>query len=227
MKIKNKFTEIIVVLGAIILVSGTSLLGELSNHKDSYLSTADTRENTNYLILVNKKNSLNLNYKSNNLVKTNIEFLANTEDEEQQLDETAAKAVEELVQVAKEEGISLLGSSAYRSYKSQVEIYSSSIKNRGVEYTKEYVAMPGKSEHQTGLAIDITNESRFMTKYSEEAQWLASNAYRFGFILRYPEGKEDITGVAYEPWHIRYVGKDAAKEIHDKEITLEEYLEIK
>ena len=70
----------------------------------------------------------------------------------------------------------------------------------------------------------MTNEARCFDKTSPEAQWLANNAHRFGFILRYPEGKEDITGYNYEPWHIRYVGKDVAKKIYEKNITLEEYL---
>ena len=147
-----------------------------------------------------------------------------TSDESRYMDETAAKALEELFQVAKSENINLIGSSAYRSYKSQVRVLKDEISSKGVDYANKYVAKPGKSEHQSGLSIDVTNEARCFDKTSPEAQWLANNAYRFGFILRYPEGKEDITGYNYEPWHIRYVGKDAAKEIYEKNITLEEYL---
>ena len=83
---------------------------------------------------------------------------------------------------------------------------------------------PGESEHQTGLAIDVTNTSRCFDKTSIEAQWLANNAYKYGFILRYPENKEDVTGYSYEPWHIRYVGKDLAEKIYMNSETLEEYL---
>ena len=114
--------------------------------------------------------------------------------------------------------------SGWRSLKEQQDIFKQSLKDNGRTFTQQFVALPGKSEHQSGLAIDVTNESRCMDKSSKEAQWLANNAYRFGFILRYPEGKEDITGYNYEPWHIRYVGKKAAKYIYNNNLTLEECL---
>ena len=105
------------------------------------------------------------------------------------------------------------------------ELYSNSLIRKGKEYTQKYVAKANQSEHQTGLAIDITNSSRCFDKNSKEAKWLADNAYKYGFILRYLEGKTDITGYNYEPWHIRYVGKKVAKEIYNNSETLEEYLE--
>ena len=127
----------------------------------------------------------------------------------------------------KKENIILIGSSAYRSYKSQLRILKEETDKKGVDYADKYVAKPGQSEHQSGLAVDVTNRVRCFDKTSKESQWLANNAYKFGFILRYPDGKEDITGYNYEPWHIRYVGKDIAKEIYMKNITLEEYLSYK
>ena len=227
MKLKNKLVVIIVILGTAMFVGGINPLAGLSNHKNSYISensaNASTK-NSKYLMLVNKKKPLNLDYEPENLVKPNVKFLSSTSEESRQMDETAAKALEELFQGAKEENITLLGSSAYRSYKSQVRVLNDEISSKGVNYANKYVAKPGKSEHQSGLAIDITNEARCFDKTSTEARWLANNAHRFGFILRYLEGKEDITGYNYEPWHIRYVGKDAAKEIHERNITLEEYL---
>ncbi|MEW9078513.1 M15 family metallopeptidase [Terrisporobacter glycolicus] len=227
MKLKNKLVGIIVILGTIIFVGGNNPLVGLSNHKNSYISenSANTStKNSKYLMLVNKKNPLNLDYEPKNLVKPNVKFLSSTSEECRQMDETAAKALEELFQGAKEENIILLGSSAYRSYRSQVRVLNDEISSKGVNYANKYVAKPGNSEHQSGLAIDVTNEARCFDKTSPEAQWLANNAHRFGFILRYLEGKENITGYNYEPWHIRYVGKDAAKEIHKRNITLEEYL---
>ncbi|MDY3207118.1 M15 family metallopeptidase, partial [Clostridium baratii] len=80
------------------------------------------------------------------------------------------------------------------------------------------------SEHQTGLCIDITNRDKYFVKGTKEADWLAENCYKFGFIIRYPYGKKNVTGIEYEPWHVRYVGKKAAKDIYEKGITLEEYL---
>lgn len=227
MKLKNKFIGIIVVLGVILFIGGKNPLVGLSNHKDTYISETSTNASVNsskYLMLVNKKNPLGLDYEPDNLVKPNVKFLRDTSEESRYMDETAAKALEELFQVAKSENINLIGSSAYRSYKSQVRVLKDEISSKGVDYANKYVAKPGKSEHQSGLSIDVTNEARCFDKTSPEARWLANNAHRFGFILRYPEGKEDITGYNYEPWHIRYVGKDAAREIYNKNITLEEYL---
>ncbi len=223
MKLKNKLVGIIVILGTIIFIGGNNPLVGLSNHKETYLNKTNAN-GSKYLMLVNKKNPLGLNYEPANLVKPNVKFLSDTSDESRYMDETAAKALEELFQVAKSENITLIGSSAYRSYKSQVKVLKDEINSKGVDYANKYVAKPGKSEHQSGLSIDVTNEARCFDKTSPEARWVANNAHRFGFILRYPEGKEEITGYNYEPWHIRYVGKEAAKEIYDKGITLEEYL---
>jgi len=92
----------------------------------------------------------------------------------------------------------------------------------------KYVALPGQSEHQTGLAMDVTSESAnwgLSNNFGEtnEGKWLKDNCYKYGFILRYPEGKEDITGYNYEPWHIRYVGKKVSTYIYTNNITLEEF----
>lgn len=223
MKLKNKFVGIIIILGVIIFAGGFNPLKGLSSHKDTYLNKS-SENSSKYLMLVNKKNPLELNYEPENLVKPNIEFLNDTSEESRYMDEEAAKALEKLFEAARVENITLIGSSAYRSYKSQVGVLKDEIISKGVDYANSYVAKPGKSEHQSGLSIDVTNESRCFDKTSLEAQWIANNAYKFGFILRYPEGKEDITGYNYEPWHIRYVGKEAAKDIYSRNITLEEYL---
>jgi len=87
----------------------------------------------------------------------------------------------------------------------------------------QWVAIPGTCEHELGLAVDI-NADKEQSSNEEVYNWLAENAWRYGFILRYPKGKEDITGIDYEPWHYRYVGKEVAKEIYEEGITLEEYV---
>ena len=87
----------------------------------------------------------------------------------------------------------------------------------------QWVAIPGTCEHALGLAVDI-NADKEQSSNEEVYNWLAENAWRYGFILRYPKGKEDITGIDYEPWHYRYVGKEVAKEIYEEGITLEEYV---
>ena len=89
---------------------------------------------------------------------------------------------------------------------------------------KEWVALPGTSEHQLGIAVDI-NADKSKSSNDEVYMWLAANAHNYGFILRYPQGKQEITGTSYEPWHYRYVGVDAAREIYERGICLEEYFE--
>jgi len=118
--------------------------------------------------------------------------------------------------------------SGYRSFNHQEKVYNDSFVANGEEYTSKYVAKAGHSEHQTGLAFDIGgNQSQWgelSFAKSKEASWLNENAHRFGFIIRYPEDKEDITGYGYEPWHIRYVGLDNATYIYENKLTLEEFL---
>lgn len=141
----------------------------------------------------------------------------------------AAKALEEMFSAAEKEKILLYGRSGYRSYQTQRDIFQRHVRNSGLEKANQFSAKPGQSEHQTGLAIDITSKSvskQLTQKFAEskEGKWVAQNAHLYGFIIRFPKGKEGITGYQYEPWHIRYVGLEAATAIFDKEITLEEYL---
>ncbi|NFI58109.1 D-alanyl-D-alanine carboxypeptidase family protein, partial [Clostridium botulinum] len=198
------------------------------NIKDNKLNLNNNdkliNEDNNEIILVNRKNGLDKEYKPENSTIPNIPFTANSSNEEKHVAGIIAKPLEELVNTAKKEGITLLGNSAYRSYKSQKNTYNNRVKTAGKESADAYVAEPGFSEHQTGMCIDITNEDKYFLKGTKEADWLAENCYRFGFIIRYPYGKRNITGIEYEPWHIRYVGKKAAKYIYDNKITLEEYL---
>lgn len=151
-----------------------------------------------------------------------------------------ARILEETSQMlsdAQEEGLSMYICSAYRAYDTQREVFNSTMVdwiNQGkspldaYDETKKSVAVPGTSEHATGLALDIvsTEYGELDEKQAEtaEAKWLAENCWKYGFILRYPPEKADITGIIYEPWHYRYVGQDAAKEIMEQGITLEEYL---
>lgn len=227
MKKIAKLFGLIIILATIAFVVGFNLVGDLTNEENINPKKVINTVNEDYTILVNKTNVLRSNYTPKNLVKLNIEFLSDTSNESRCMEKKAADSLEDLVTTAKKENIILIGSSAYRSYKSQLRILKEETDKKGVDYADKYVAKPGQSEHQSGLAVDVTNRVRCFDKTSKEAQWLANNAYKFGFILRYPDGKEDITGYNYEPWHIRYVGKDIAKEIYMKNITLEEYLSYK
>ncbi|MBQ8966501.1 D-alanyl-D-alanine carboxypeptidase family protein [Ruminococcus sp.] len=123
------------------------------------------------------------------------------------------------------DGISLWICSGFRSYWDQNYLYWNYVKRDGQAAADTYSARPGHSEHQTGLAIDINNASRSFNG-SREAQWIAAHCAEYGFILRYPQGKEDKTGFMYESWHVRYVGKELAGKITDSGLCLEEYLGI-
>ena len=144
----------------------------------------------------------------------------------------AAAALREMFAACKEEvGVTLVSVSGYRSYASQQNIYHRKLKNVKGNVTKaeEYVAPPGASEHQLGLAMDIgqRNKTNLSSSFGETAGgvWARENCWRFGFILRYDAPWEDVTGYKYEPWHFRYVGKEYAKEIHDSGLPLELWLQ--
>ena len=124
---------------------------------------------------------------------------------------------------ALKDGVKLKIISGFRSYGYQEEIYNIYVKEFGEAKTNTFSAKPGHSEHQTGLAIDICEDSDKFIGTKEDI-WLQQNAHKFGFIIRYPKGKEYITGYKYEPWHLRYLGTKHSKIIYDKNITLEEYL---
>ena len=126
---------------------------------------------------------------------------------------------------ALKDGAKLKIISGFRSYEYQEKIYNIYVKEFGEEKTNTFSAKPGHSEHQTGLAIDICEDSDKFIGTKEDI-WLQKNAHKFGFIIRYPKGKEHITGYKYEPWHLRYVGKKHAKKIFTRGLTLEEYLGI-
>jgi D-alanyl-D-alanine carboxypeptidase len=181
-------------------------------------------------VIVNKKRNLPENYVPEDLTAlTDIPtFLSNPEVN--QLRKAAYEALKELFDAAKEEGYELHARSGYRSYYTQASLYTSYVENYGKAAADKYSAKPGQSEHQTGLSMDITCEAinyKLDTTFgeTEEGKWVAENAHRYGFIIRYPKGKEDITGYAYEPWHIRYLGVELAEKIYESGLTLEEYFQ--
>lgn len=127
--------------------------------------------------------------------------------------------------VAKCEGLNLSIVSGFRSYDYQEKIYNEYVEKVGAKKADTFSAKPGHSEHQTGLAIDICDDTDKFAQ-TKEARWLDKNAHKWGFIIRYPKNKESITGYKYEPWHVRYVGVFHARKIWNRHITLEEYLNI-
>ncbi len=183
------------------------------------------------LLIVNKENKLSRNYVPKNLtlVKTIIPGSVEVDRKIYLVDEVA-KNWEKLKKYMTQNGYNIDISSGYRSYEYQEKLIEKFIQNRGLEETLKIAAMPGTSEHQTGLCLDYEKfyyeNGKIMSSLSEsdiEFKIVKDIAHEYGFILRYPKGKENITGYAYEPWHLRYVGKKIAKEIYESDITLEEY----
>ncbi|MDZ5713185.1 M15 family metallopeptidase [Jeotgalibacillus haloalkalitolerans] len=144
----------------------------------------------------------------------------------------ARAAYDDMQEAASEAGFSLVAFSTYRSYDYQTDLYNRYVDEHGQEEADRFSARPGYSEHQTGLGFDIGAEDQEehwasdSFKDTDEAKWLAENAHQYGFILRYPAGKEHITGYQYESWHFRYLGKDLATKVYNSGLTLEEYLGI-
>lgn len=179
----------------------------------------------NRILLVNRNHKLSESYKSKNLVVAKLSFSKGITEEEKLIDKSIEEPLTKLFNAASSDGYTLYILSGYRSYETQKNIYDYRKKQNGKKYADSYTAEPGHSEHQTGLAVDLTNKSNNFTG-SKEAEWLSKNSYKYGFIIRYEQGKENITGYKYEPWHIRYVGCDIAKKIYESKISLEEYLHI-
>ncbi|TKH03235.1 D-alanyl-D-alanine carboxypeptidase [Peribacillus simplex] len=179
-------------------------------------------------VLVNKKNKLPENYVPKDLVYTSIPFTFKEKTEKRKMRSEAAAAISKLFTESKKQGVSLLGVSAYRSHATQVALFDSYVKRDGYAKAITYSALPGTSEHETGLAIDVTGGNGKCAAQdcfggTKEAKWLQAHADDYGFIIRYPKGKESVTGYKYEPWHLRYVGKSIAQTIMSQGITLEEY----
>lgn len=216
------------------LVIGSSDIEPGSGFSSKNITTSTkesiTIENvSSMLVLVNKYHALPDAYKPKDLITPDVPFPFSEDLPKKKMRKKAAHALEDLFKRAKKEKLELYGQSGYRSYDRQSTIFEQNVKSKGEKKANNLSAKPGQSEHQTGLSIDVSAKSvdyRIDEDFgdSKEGQWLKEHAYESGFIIRYPKGKESITKYNYEPWHIRYVGKNAAEVIHSKNITLEEYL---
>lgn len=190
--------------------------------KPYYTNTKPSENLNTNLILVNKYNYLTEDYVPENLEDLDTTYARSG----MQLVSEAKEAFETLAENAKDDNMTIIAMSSYRSYDYQVDLYNKYVETDGKEAADTYSARAGFSEHQTGLAVDIYNGDLPYTSFeeTEEFEWMQENAYKYGFILRFPEDKTDITGYEYESWHYRYVGKEVAKYIHDNNSTLEEYI---
>ena len=211
----------IILLGVILLVSVFVVTGCRKDENKKY----------DYMVLVNKQNKLPDDWEANvELITTK-----NAWDDDIQVEKEAFEKYKELKKALEKEGVYIELDSVYRSVKEQQELWDewSADPEKGPEYVKQYVAVPGYSEHHTGLALDICIKKDGKLIYDNDEMIAEKEIFakihkqlaNYGFILRYLEGKDDITGYSYEPWHLRYIGNvKTAKKITSKGLTLEEYL---
>ncbi len=208
-------------------LSYKEVVARVNSHIDVefYTETEKTDESLGKFVILNKHYYASKDYKGESLIVVDKEY--NLYDTEFMLAEECYQAFLKMYDDAKNEGFAFKINSAYRSYERQINVYNGWVEQDGVILADTYSARPGYSEHQTGYAFDIrdfplTNDDFSKTK---AFTWVSENAYKYGFILRFPLGKEYLTGYQYESWHYRYVGLEAAKYIHDNDITFEEYYE--
>ena len=217
--------KIIILFAAIVLVTGAFTTACSISKEEKNKGKYD------YLVLVNKYSKLPDDWEKN----VKLVDAKNAWDEDIKVEKKAYENYKKLKKELKEEGVNIELDSVYRSVKEQQELWNewSNDPEKGIEYVKKYVAVPGYSEHHTGLAIDICLKKDGKLVYENDDMIADRKTFakihkklsKYGFILRYLENRDDITGYAYEPWHLRYVGSEKiAKEIMDKDITLEEYL---
>jgi len=187
--------------------------------KEYYTSVNKIKKQDDVLVLVNKYNVLDKTYIPSDLEDISTKYGSG------KLRKEAKNAFEEMCNAALKDNIKLYSGSAYRSYDYQKNLYDRYVLQDGKILADTYAARAGYSEHQTGLAIDILNGNwNYISASDKEYTWLINNSYKYGYILRYPKGKEDITGYMYEEWHFRYLGKDIAKKVYELDITYDEYV---
>ena len=204
---------------------------------EPYLEFIEPEQKYEYVYLVNPSHTLASDYEPADLIDC-----GHTRDDgraTQKMREAAAKALQAFLSEGAKNGVNdVTVTSAYRSYSYQNYLFNLycdqhqhkfATREECEKYVLTFSTKPGTSEHQSGLCCDMHNIPAADVSFAQksEAKWLAENCYRFGFILRYPEGKKSVTGIIYEPWHFRFVGRDAATEMHELGLCLEEYIELK
>lgn len=193
----------------------------VNRNKNYYEDPIKTNYENEELMLVNKYYYLDKDYEPINIVTTSGTYsYANNS-----LNEETYEAYKDLYNAAKTEGYTILIVSSYRNYEYQDELWNERKELYGTRKADEYAARAGHSEHQTGYAVDVADFYDTNDKFgdTESYLWMKDNAHKYGFILRYPKDKEDITGYSYEPWHYRYVGIEIANKIYQENITFDEY----
>lgn len=198
--------------------------GEAKTNIDK--SKYSTTEPSSLWVIINKQNPLPKTYSPKDLI--DVKSLNVTNPDESKLRSDANKALANLIKSANKDKLAYVMISGYRSYDLQSVVYSGNVNTDGQKKADATSARPGYSEHQTGLGLDLgraDGKCRLETCFGDtpEGKWLADNAYKFGFIVRYQQGEQSIVGYSYEPWHLRYVGKELAGELFKQDLTMEEF----
>ena len=190
--------------------------------KDYYTDVINITKPNDIKVIVNKYHNLASNYIPGDLEKINNKYNLGNNN---LMRHEARIHFEEMCEAARKDNIYIYSGSAYRSYSYQLNLYNRYVNRDGKKAADTYAARAGYSEHQTGLATDIMKKNAdYLSVSDKEYTWLVNNSYKYGFILRYPKGKENITGYMYEEWHFRYVGIDTAKELYESKLTYDEYV---
>ncbi len=187
-----------------------------------YTNVEEITNPSNLLVLVNKYHQLPSNYEPENLIVLPSKLSNKTIS----LRKEAYDAFLKFTEDANKEGFDIIAKSGYRSYSTQVATYNGHVASKGKEKADTVSARPGFSEHQTGLAIDIGERNIRVFDQTDAFFWTEKNAYKYGFIIRYLKNKTDITGYAYEAWHIRYLGVELATKVYESGLTYDEYYDL-
>lgn len=207
----------------------TTSKATISGAEHLYEGTYIITNGNDITCIVNKTYNLPQGYEAQDLVPVEVEFAQGRSDEIKFMRKEANDALTEMVKAAEAAGYKIYPASGYRSYSVQKYLFEGRIaQNGGVDGANVYTALPGQSEHQLGLAMDFAlardgYSLSFDFGKTDEGAWMEENSWRYGYILRYPENKEGITGYGFEPWHFRYVGQELAKYLYDNDLALEEY----
>jgi zinc D-Ala-D-Ala carboxypeptidase len=227
---KRKIILLFAALGVLIFIILQKPLGSLESPS---LMVADhsVDDATSVWVVVNKGRKLPDDYIPANLVTPDVALRLENGMSEMKLRKDAATALEHLFKDAKAAGLDLLLASAYRSYEQQSGLYNFYVEKSGQKSADEYSARPGYSEHQTGLGVDVEPSSReceLQECFASTAEgiWVAANAHRQGFIIRYEKGEQNLTGYEFEPWHLRYIGIELATELKKSGKTMEQHFNL-
>ncbi len=188
--------------------------------------TVDTTTVSSIQKITNKNHPIDPGYIPADLTKVNV-----NSNGTQYLRSEAATALTNMFEAARKDNINLYLVSGYRSYEQQLELYNTYVSTDGKALADQYDAIPGACEHQLGLAVDLSDDNRnhdIDDSFESTAayQWLLKHSYEYGYIFRFPRGKEAITGIAYNPWSFRYIGVEEAKKVYDSGLTLEEFYKV-